>query len=122
MVWGIYYSFVFLGLSVLRYHHVELALHHKVCSLGIDNFYYYICVIYFRLVQILNIHKYLYLNAMEYIAAIVANTIPLHDVLLTVLFHYLFRILLLHLLNYLRYPLMLQSVLEISKFHWIKNT
>jgi hypothetical protein len=58
---------------------------------------------------------------MEYIAAIVANTIPSHDVLLTVLFHDLFRILLLHLLNYLRYPLMLQSVLEISKFHWIKN-
>jgi hypothetical protein len=34
MVWKIYYSFLFLGLSVLRYHHVEMALHHKVFSLG----------------------------------------------------------------------------------------
>jgi protein EFR3 len=38
MVWEIYYSFLFLCLSVLRYHHVEMTLHHKVCSLGNDNF------------------------------------------------------------------------------------
>jgi hypothetical protein len=42
------FSLVYLSLG---YCHVEIALHYKLCSLGMIILLYYIRVIYFRLVQ-----------------------------------------------------------------------